>query len=75
PAAQVEFINLLSLITKSYNIQVVLTSHSPTMIEEIYKLSKQEPRDYKTIYLTDTYGQIQALKQISWREIYADLKV
>ncbi|EOD4105858.1 ATP-dependent nuclease [Yersinia enterocolitica] len=75
PAAQVEFINLLSRITKSYNIQVVLTSHSPTMIEEIYKLSKKEPRDYKTIYLTDTYGQIQALKQISWREIYADLKV
>lgn len=75
PAAQVEFIGLLSKIAKELDLQIIMTSHSPTMIEEVYNLSKKDPSMYKTIYLTDTYGDIEAMEQFSWREIYADLRV
>ncbi|MGL9635946.1 AAA family ATPase, partial [Escherichia coli] len=74
PAAQLEFIKLLTKITKELNLQVVMTSHSPTMIEEVYKLSKAS-KDYRTIYLTDTYGKIKVKNDLSWPQIYADLHV
>ncbi|WP_285160014.1 ATP-dependent nuclease [Klebsiella oxytoca] len=74
PAAQLEFIKLLTRITKELNLQVVMTSHSPTMIEEVYKLSKAS-KDYRTIYLTDTYGKIKVKNDLSWPQIYADLHV
>lgn len=75
PAAQVEFVKLLSRLTKELNLQVIITSHSPTMIEEIYNLSKKSKTDYKTIYLSDSYGPIRVMSDISWIDIYADLKV
>lgn len=74
PAAQLEFISLLTKITKELNLQIIMTSHSPTMIEEVYKLSKKS-KDYKTIYLTDTYGGIKIKNDLSWAKIYADLHV
>lgn len=75
PAAQIEFISLLSKITKELDLQIIITSHSPTMIEEIFNLSKLDSSMYRTVYLTDTYGDIKAMEQFSWREIYADLRV
>ncbi|OWF71422.1 AAA family ATPase, partial [Yersinia frederiksenii] len=75
PAAQIEFIRLLSKVAKDLNLQIVMTSHSPTMVEEVYNLSQKDKYGFKTIYLTDTYGKIEALEQVSWPEIYADLRV
>lgn len=75
PAAQVEFVKLLSSLTKELSLQVVLTSHSPTMIEEVHALSLKSKNDYKTIYLSDSYGPIRVMENISWVDIHADLKV
>lgn len=75
PAAQVEFVKILSKEAKKLNLQVVVTSHSPTLIEEVYSLSKKDPKNYKTIYLTDTYGDIAVCENFSWPDIYADLHV
>ncbi|TBM14743.1 AAA family ATPase [Hafnia paralvei] len=75
PAAQIEFIKLLSKLSKDLNLQIVMTSHSPTMVEEVYNLSQKDKAGFKTIYLTDTYGKIEVLEQVSWPEIYADLRV
>ncbi|WP_336220713.1 ATP-dependent nuclease [Citrobacter amalonaticus] len=76
PAAQIEFLRLLTKVSKELDLQVIMTSHSPTMIEEIYNLSKQSSaNDYKTIYLTNSYGKIQVKPDLSWPQIYADLNV
>ncbi|WP_314409643.1 AAA family ATPase [Pseudomonas kuykendallii] len=75
PAAQVALIKILTRECKKLNLQVVMTSHSPTMIEEIYKLSKTARSDYKTIYLSDTYGSIARYEDWSWQDIYADLMI
>jgi AAA15 family ATPase/GTPase len=73
PAAQLELLKFLNKECKALNLQVIMTSHSPTMIEEIHATNKSESSDNKTIYLTDSYGSITAQNNFSWPEIYADL--
>ena len=75
PAAQQEFIRRLAKICKEYDLQVVMTTHSPTMIEEIYKLYKKASNDYKVLYLSNAYGKIEVFNNFSWEKIIADLNV
>lgn len=75
PAAQLSFIDVLTKKCKELDLQVVITSHSPTMIEKVYELSQKDSHRYKTIYLTDTFGKIEAKENISWMDIYHDLMV
>lgn len=75
PAAQVELINILQEKCQELNIQVIMTSHSPTMIEKVFTLSQQLRQRFKTVYLTDTYGKIQTRNDVSWADIYADLMI
>ncbi|MBF9813344.1 ATP-binding protein [Klebsiella aerogenes] len=75
PAAQIELINVLKRMASKLDLQIVMTSHSPILIEEVFKLSQVADKDYKTVYLTDTYGPISAKTNLSWPEINADLLV
>lgn len=73
PAAQIELLNFLNRECKALDLQVVMTSHSPTMIEMIHDANKRSQSDNKTVYLTDSYGSITTQSNFSWSEIYADL--
>ncbi|CQJ05291.1 AAA family ATPase [Yersinia frederiksenii] len=75
PAAQVKLIEVLKKAAKDYNLQIIMTSHSPLIIEDIYHLNKKAEKDYRTIYLTDSFGEIQVKNNYSWPEINADLLV
>lgn len=75
PAAQLELIKILTETCKSLNLQVVMTSHSPTMIEELFSLNRLDPNNYRNIYLSDSYGGIEVYDNFSWPQIYADLHV
>lgn len=75
PAAQFELIKILTKAAKQYNLQIIMTSHSPLIIEDIYNRSKQDEKSFKTIYLTDTYGDIKTRNNLSWPDINADLHV
>lgn len=75
PAAQRQLIKILTEECKDLNLQVIMTSHSPTMIEDIYELSQKSPDEYQNIYLSDTYGPIQIFENVTWPKIYADLHV
>jgi AcrR family transcriptional regulator len=59
---------------KYLNLQVVMTSHSPVLIEYAFEQS-QHPysRRYKTIYLSNTYGDVQVMQNWSWAQISADI--
>ena len=50
-----------------------MTSHSPVLIEYAFEKSKQFRQRYKTIYLSNTYGDIQVQHDWSWAQINADL--
>ena len=75
PAAQIALIKIFSKECRDLNLQVVMTSHSPTMIEEVFRLGRLAKSDYRTIYLSDTYGAIERYEDWSWQDIYADLMV
>lgn len=75
PAAQIELINILQEKCQELNVQVIMTSHSPTMIEKVFALSATYKRKFKTVYLTDTYGKIQSRNDVRWSDIYADLMI
>lgn len=75
PAAQVEFVKVLTKMCRDLDIQVIMTSHSPILIQEIYNLEKKDPKSYKTVYLTDTFGSVEVQQDVSWVDIEADLKV
>lgn len=73
PAAQIELINVLADYCKELEIQVIITSHSPTMIEHVYNLSQKYRKRFKTIYLSDSYGKVGKMDDVSWTDIQADL--
>lgn len=75
PAAQRQLIQILTEECKDLNIQVIMTSHSPTMIEDVQKLSKVDGTNYQNIYLSDSYGPIKIFENVTWPQIYADLHV
>jgi predicted ATPase len=73
PAAQIKLLEILERECASLNLQVIMTSHSPVLIEETYELSQKYQRKYKTVYLSDTFGPVRAMPDYSWSQIYADL--
>lgn len=73
PTAQVNLLNILDRECKYLNLQVIMTSHSPTLIEYAYQKSQQYRRKYKTIYLSNTFGGAQVMQDWSWTQISADI--
>jgi hypothetical protein len=73
PAAQTKLIEILEKECNDLHLQVVMTSHSPSLIERTYDLSRKYQRKFKTVYLSDTFGPVQAMHDISWSDIYSDL--
>lgn len=73
PTAQVNLIKILDRECKNLDLQVVMTSHSPTLIEYAHEQSLKYRRKYKTIYLSNTYGNVQVVQDWSWPQISADI--
>lgn len=73
PTAQINLIKILDRECKDLNLQVVMTSHSPTLIEYAYEQSQKYKRKYKTVYLSNTYGSVQVAQDWSWPQISADI--
>lgn len=73
PTAQVNLLKILDRLCKELSLQVIMTSHSPTLIEHAYQQSQQYRRKYKTIYLCNTFGGVQVMQDWSWAQISADI--
>lgn len=73
PTAQLNLLRILERECRGLNLQVVMTSHSPGLIEYAYEKSQQYPRKYKTIYLSNTFGDVQVMQDWSWAKIQADI--
>nr|WP_315480238.1 AAA family ATPase [uncultured Rhodoferax sp.] len=73
PAAQTKLLEILERECNELNLQVIMTSHSPSLIERTYELSQKYQRKFKTVYLSDTYGPVQSMHDFSWSDIYSDL--
>ena len=74
PTAQVNLLKTLGEHCRHLNLQVVMTSHSPVMIEYAYNESiAVNHGKFKVIYLSDTYGPVKVMKKCSWQEISNDI--
>lgn len=73
PTAQVNLLKMLDRECKSLNLQVVMTSHSPVLIEYAFEQGQKFRRKYKTVYLSNTYGNVQVMQDWSWTQISADI--
>jgi predicted ATPase/AcrR family transcriptional regulator len=73
PTAQVNLLKMLDRECKSLNLQVFMTSHSPVLIEYAFELSQKFKKRYKTIYLSNTFGDVQVMQDWSWAQISADI--
>ncbi|MBZ2172164.1 AAA family ATPase [Nitratidesulfovibrio sp. SRB-5] len=75
PAAQIELINLLTRFSKECDLQIIITSHSPTLIERVKWLSDKSKSDYSVVYISSHREKMEIHENYSWAEILADLKV
>ncbi len=73
PTAQVNLLKMLDRECRNLNLQVVMTSHSPVLIEYAFEQSQQFRRRYKTVYLSNTFGDVQVMQDWSWAQISADI--
>jgi len=73
PTAQINLLKMLDRECKTLNLQVVMTSHSPVLIEYAFEQSQQFRRRFKTIYLSNTFGDVQVMQDWSWAKISADI--
>lgn len=69
PAAQQELLSVLNEFASNYDIQVVMTSHSPILMKGVLNLKQDKNR---LLYLTNSYGKIE-LTNWEWEKIEADI--
>ena len=74
PTAQINLLKILDRECKKLDLQVIMTSHSPVMIEHAFEKSQQKySKKFKTVYLSNTYGSVQVMHDWSWANISADI--
>lgn len=77
PAAQRKLIDILDRECRALRLQVIMTSHSISLIERIYEEGQKNHNKsrFKTVYLTDTFGAIAIRNDWDWPKIYSDINV
>ena len=74
PTAQVNLLRMLDRECKSLDLQVVMTSHSPVLIEYAFEQSQHRySKRFRTVYLSNSYGNVQVMQDWSWAQISADI--
>lgn len=74
PTAQINLLKIFERECRKLDLQVVMTSHSPVMIEYAFEQSQHEhSKKFKTVYLSNTYGDVRVIQDWSWAKISADI--
>ncbi|RVU54869.1 AAA family ATPase [Anaerosphaera multitolerans] len=72
PDAQIRLVNLLITIADELNLQIIISSHSLTIISEISKKMKKNPNLYNIVYIKDLNAP-KVTKFNDYRSIKTDL--
>lgn len=76
PAAQKNLIEELKKCSSQYKIQIIATTHSPVILQNIYDEVQKNPKtNNKSIFLSDSYGKISKIDSPSWEQIESDLNL
>lgn len=78
-AAQTELVNILFREAKSVGFQIVFTTHSPTILEEMAKKCAHniegKTNDIEICYLTDANRKLEVIQNPTWNFMESDLLV
>ena len=78
PASQIELIRVLNKYAKQYNIQIIFTTHSLTILEEVSTTEKNEEKrqgQFKTIFLKKADRNITIVPDVSFSYIQHHLNI
>lgn len=75
PAAQKKLMDVFNEYSKKLNLQIIMTTHSPTIIEYVYQSLLQDKPNHKIIYLSEPHGILINNSDIPWSEIHTNLFV
>jgi len=75
PYAQSKIIDTLTHFSKLYDIQIILSTHSPIIIEKVYDKSINNKTYFTNIFLTAVFGKLEVRKDYDWSNIYNDLMI
>ncbi|WP_367108546.1 AAA family ATPase [uncultured Psychrobacter sp.] len=75
PYAQNKIIDILKHFSRKYDIQIILSTHSPIIIENIFNQSIKSKANFRNIFLTSAFGKLEIKEDYSWSKIYNDLMV
>lgn len=73
PAAQRRLIDTLVKYARNFDLQIVMTSHSPGIIDTIHDYGKKDGKYYKVCYLSNTRGDVVVKNDFSWEDIWLEL--
>lgn len=72
PDAQINLLNLLDKLSKDLKIQIIMSTHSLTIIKEILKKQKRSPKDYNLVYLKNSVSPF-VMSNPTYTSIKSDL--
>ena len=75
PYAQNKILEILKHFSRKYDIQIILSTHSPIIIENIFDQSTKSKVNFRNIFLTAAFGKLEVKEDYSWNNIYNDLMV
>lgn len=74
PFAQKNLIKKLIKFSKDLNLQIILTTHSTLIIEQVYDRAKADQNGlFKNIFLTNSSGTLSIKNEYTWSNIFHDL--
>ncbi|PCF46154.1 AAA family ATPase [Staphylococcus delphini] len=80
PKSQLKLLDLLLNLAGKYSLQIIFTTHSPTMLNYIYELKQKTEKNSRTSndiavnYLTNTRGKTENMNFESFGDIVNDLE-
>lgn len=75
PYAQSKIIDTLTHFSKLYDIQIILSTHSPIIIEKVYDKSINNRKYFTNIFLSAAFGKLEVKENYDWSSIYNDLMI
>lgn len=75
PYAQNKVIDILKIFSRKYDIQIILSTHSPIIIENIFNQGIKDRSNFRNIFLSSVFGGLKVREDYSWNEIYNELLV
>lgn len=75
PYSQNKIVDTLLHFSRLYDIQIIVSTHSPIIIEKVFNKSQEKKDFFRNIFLTAVFGKLEIKDDYGWSSIYNDLMI